>query len=62
MTTSTDSTPVPKVVAAGATGAVTIILVWLAGQAGIEIPPEVASSITTVCSFITGYLAPRRGA
>jgi hypothetical protein len=55
----TDPTPVPKVVAAGATGAVTVVLVWLAGYANIDVPPEVASAVTTILSFIAGYLAPR---
>ena len=54
-----DLNPVPKVIAAGAMGGVTIILVWLLGQFGVDVPPEVASSITTVLSFIAGYLAPR---
>jgi hypothetical protein len=56
-----DPAPVPKVVAAGVTGALTVLLVWLAGLADIEVPPEVASAVTTILSFIAGYMAPRAG-
>lgn len=49
--------PVAKVTAGALAGAVTVILVWVAGLAGVEIPPEVASAITTVLSFIAGYFA-----
>lgn len=49
----------PKVAASGITGAITIILVWIAKISGLEIPPEVASAFTTVLSFVAAYLAPR---
>jgi hypothetical protein len=58
-TSSYDPRPVPKVVAAGATGAVITILVWLAGYANVDVPPEVASALTVIFSFVAGYLAPR---
>ena len=52
-----DSTPVPKVAAAGIAGAVTVILVWLLNTAaGVDVPPEVASSFTAVLAFAAGWL------
>jgi hypothetical protein len=49
-------TPQPKVVAGGAAGAITVVLVWAAGFAGVEVPPEVASAVTVLISFAAGYL------
>lgn len=49
-------TPQPKVVAGGVAGALTIVLVWLAGQFGVDVPAEVASAFTVLVSFAAGYL------
>lgn len=49
-------TPQPKVVAGGVAGALTIVLVWVAGQFGLDVPPEVASAFTVLVSFAAGYL------
>jgi hypothetical protein len=49
-------TPQPKVVAGGAAGSVTVMLVWIAGMYGIDVPPEVASAFTVLVSFAAGYL------
>ena len=46
----------PKVQAAGAAGAVTILLVWVAGMFGLEVPPEAASSFTVLVSTFAGWL------
>lgn len=48
-------TPQPKVVAGGVAGALTIVLVWVAGQFGVDVPPEVASAFTVLVSFAAGY-------
>ena len=49
--------PSRKVGSAALAGGLSIILVWAIKQFGhVEIPPEVASGITTVLSFITGYV------
>jgi hypothetical protein len=48
----------PKVQAAGAAGAVSIILVWIAEIAGLAVPPEVASAITALLAFGAGYIRP----
>lgn len=46
----------PKVQAAGWAGAVTILLVWVAGMFGLEVPPEVASAFTVLVGTAAGYL------
>ncbi len=48
--------PHPKVAASGTAGAATIVLVWVLGQAGVSVPPEVAAAVTTLLSFAAGYL------
>lgn len=50
--------PEAKVVASGATGAATIVLVWMLGALGVEVPAEVASAITVILSAVAGYIAP----
>jgi hypothetical protein len=47
--------PKPKVAAGGIAGALSILVVFAAGQFGLEIPPEVASALTVVVAFIAGY-------
>jgi hypothetical protein len=49
-------TPQPKVVAGGVAGAFTIVLVWIAGELGVDVPAEVASAFTVLVSFAAGYL------
>lgn len=48
--------PYPKVQAAGAAGAVTVLVVWVAGLLGLDVPPEVASAFTTLVAFGAAYL------
>ena len=48
--------PRPKVVAGGVAGALTIVLVWVAGMLGVDVPPEVASAVTVLVSFAAGYV------
>ena len=50
--------PSKKIGSAALAAAVSVILVWIASQAGVDIPPEVASSVTTVLTVGTGYLVP----
>lgn len=47
--------PTPKVVAGGAGGAITIIVVWVLSLVGVDMPAVVASAVTTVASFGAGY-------
>ncbi len=48
--------PQRKVTAAGLGGAIAIVAVWTAGQFGLEVPPEVAAAVSTIFSFVAGYL------
>jgi putative flippase GtrA len=50
--------PQRKVVAGGATGALSSIVVWLLQQQGVDVPPEIAVAITTLLSFIVSYWVP----
>ena len=47
--------PTPKVQAAGAAGAVTTVVVFIASQLGLEIPAEVAAALTTLFATGAGY-------
>lgn len=48
--------PQPKVVAGGVAGALSIVLVYLLGEAGVVVPAEVASALTTLIAFAGAYL------
>lgn len=49
-------TPVsPKVVAGGAGGAAALVLVWMLGLLGLEVPPEVAIAIATLLAGAAGW-------
>ncbi len=51
------ATPKPKVVAAALAGsATTIVLFLLSTYAHVDLPGEVAAAITTVLSFLIGYI------
>jgi len=45
----------PKLTAAAIAGAVTVLVCFVAEQAGIDVPPEVASALTTVVAVVVGY-------
>lgn len=46
----------PKVQAAGAAGAVTVLAVWVAGLFGLDVPPEAASAFTVLVATVAGYV------
>ncbi len=46
----------PKVAAASATGAISTIVVFALGRAGIEVSPEIASAVTLLLMAAAGYL------
>jgi hypothetical protein len=48
--------PQPKVVAATTAGAATILIVWVAGLLGLDVPPEVASAVTVLLTAGAAYL------
>jgi hypothetical protein len=45
----------PKVAAAGWAGAVSVVIVYIAGLFGLEIPAEVSSALTTLIAVTAGY-------
>jgi hypothetical protein len=45
-----------KVTAAAAAGAAVTVLVWVVGLLGVDVPAEVASSLTTLAAFGAGYM------
>ena len=47
--------PTNKVAAGGAAGALSVLIVFVIGQAGVDLPPEVSSSLTVLISFVAGY-------
>jgi len=40
--------------------AASIVAVWLAGQAGVTVPPEVASALTTLISAAAAWVSRDR--
>ena len=50
--------PTPKVAAAGVSGAVALIIVWIVGMFGVEVPAEVGAALATILAFVGGYLIP----
>lgn len=46
----------PKVAAGGAAGAASVVLVYVLGELGVHLPPEVASAVTVLLSVAAGYL------
>lgn len=52
----TNLKPVPKVAAAGASGALTTVLVIVANAVGLDLPPEAASAIVLLGTLAGGWL------
>lgn len=52
----TNLKPTNKVTAVGISGALTVLLVYVLGLYGVNLPPEVASALTILVSFAGGYL------
>lgn len=46
----------PKTSAAGIAGAVTLVIVFVLGQLGVEIPADVAAAVTTIIAFVAAYV------
>lgn len=53
---SAPTKPQPKVVAATAAGAATVVLVWIVGLFGLAVPPEVASAVTVLLAAGAAYV------
>ena len=48
--------PQAKVIAGGAAGAATVVLVYVCNLFGLDVPAEVASSVTVLISTGAAYL------
>lgn len=55
-----DLTPQPKVTAGGIAGGAALIIVWVAGLFGLDVPAEVAGAIVLVAGSGAAYLLPQR--
>lgn len=51
----------PKTTAAGIAGALTLVIVFVLGQLGVEIPADVAAAVTTIIAFVAAYLKSADG-
>lgn len=49
------NTPSPKITAAGAAGAAAVLIVFIAEQFGLEIPPAASAAIATLLACAAGY-------
>lgn len=54
----TSAAPQPKVVAAGVSGALTTLVLYVLSLNGITVPGEVAAAITALLAVLTGYFTP----
>jgi hypothetical protein len=50
--------PIQKVALPAAFASVVTVAVWIAKARGVEVPADVAITITTLGSFMIGYLVP----
>jgi hypothetical protein len=51
--------PTTKLAAGGTAGAITVVVVWILGLLHVPVPPEVASALTVLFSFMTSYCVPQ---
>lgn len=50
--------PTRKVTAGALAGALTVLIVYLAGLFGLEVPTEASSALTLLLSFLASYVTP----
>jgi hypothetical protein len=46
----------PKVKASGLAAAATLVIVFVLGQLGVDVPADVAAAVTLILSVAAGYL------
>ena len=56
----TNLAPTDKVAAVGSVGAVAVVLVWLAGAVGLDMPAEVAAGFAVLLNTAAGYIKTER--
>lgn len=47
--------PTRKVASASAGGAAAVLITFIAGQFGVDVPPEAAAAIATLLAFVGGF-------
>ena len=52
--------PSTKVAGGGVAGALIVLVVWILGLLHVPVPPEVASALTVIISFVTSYFVRQR--
>ncbi|MBA2724757.1 MAG: hypothetical protein H0U53_02105 [Actinobacteria bacterium] len=50
------ATPVPKVAAAGISGSLAVVIIFIATQSGVDMSAEVGAAIAALVSFGAGYV------
>lgn len=50
-----------KAIAAGASGAASVLIIWVIGLLGVTVPAEVASAATTLAATLFTWLVPHGG-
>lgn len=46
----------PKVVASSVSAAAVCVICWLASQAGVDVPAEVAAALVVIATFAAGWI------
>lgn len=57
---ATDWAPVPKVAAASATVPFAGLVLWIAGELGLDMPVYVAGDVAILLALVVAYLTPER--
>lgn len=52
--------PDPPIAGVGIGGSLATLVIWIVGEAGVTMPPEVAAAATLVVCTLIGWLSPRR--
>lgn len=60
MTKPAQMAPTSKMAAVGVAGAGAVVLVWVAGLLGIDMPAEVAAALAVLLNFGAGYFKSER--
>lgn len=52
--------PTAKVATGGIAGALTLLVVFIVGKFGVDVPAEVAAAVTVLISFAASYIKRER--
>lgn len=54
--------PTSKMTATGTAGAASLVLIWILGQFGVDMPAEVAAGFAVLLAWAAGYIKTERAA